>query len=77
MIPPLFPKINDARHKTVEDEKEESEEDDNDGPQLMGEAKSAADDALGMNDYSPDKLDLETRVGMLNADLRRIFDRVN
>ena len=69
-------KINDARHKTVEDEKEESEEDDDDGPQLMGEAKSATDDASGMNDYPPDKLDLETRVGMLNADQRQIFDRV-
>ena len=34
----------------------------------MGEAKSATDDALGMNDYPHNKLDLETRVGMLNAD---------
>ena len=31
-------KINDAGHKTVEDENEESEEDNNDGPQLMSEA---------------------------------------
>ena len=40
-------------------------------PQLMGEAKSATDDVLGVNDYPPDKLDLQTRVGMLNADQRR------
>ena len=36
-------KINDARHKNVEDEKEESEEDNDDGPELMGEAKSATE----------------------------------
>ena len=63
-------KIKDPRHKTVEDEKEESEEDDDDGPQLMGEAKSATDDVLGMNDYPPDNLDLDTRVGMISADQR-------
>ena len=86
-LPALFPtgafgenhvleeKINHAEY-AIEDEKEESEEDDDDGPQLMGEAKSGTDDALGMNYYPPDKLDLETRVGMLNADQRRIFVRV-
>ena len=42
----------------------------------MGEAKSATDDALGMNDYPPDKLDIETSVGMLNADQSQNFDRV-
>ena len=47
-------KMNEARHKTVEGEKEESEEDHDDGPQLMGEAKSATDNALGMSDYPPD-----------------------
>ena len=40
----------------------------------MGEAKSATDNALSMNDCPLDKLDLETRVGMLNADHRLTFD---
>ena len=69
-------KINEARHKAGTNEKEKSEEEEDDGPQFMGEAKSAMDDALSMNANPPDKLDLDTRVGMLNAEQRRIFDGV-
>ena len=69
-------KINETRHKAGTNEKEKSEEDEDDGPQFMGEAKSAMDDAFSMNANPPDKLDLDTRVGMLNADQRRIFDGV-
>ena len=61
-------KINETRHKAGTNEKEKSEEDEDDGPQFMGEAKFAMDDALSMNANPPDKLDLDTRVGMLNAD---------
>ena len=68
-------KINGARHQAGTDEKEESQED-SDGPQLMDEAKSALENALGINANPPDKLDLTTRVGMLNADQRRTFDRL-
>ena len=68
-------KINEARHKASTDEKVESQED-GDGPQFTVEAKSAMDDALGMSVNPPDKLDLDTRVAMLNADQKRIFDHV-
>ena len=66
-------KINEARHKAGGDEKEVSQDDDNDGPQLVGEGKSAMDDALGINANPPDKLDLGTHVEMLNADQMRIY----
>ena len=68
-------KINEARHKASTDEKVECQED-GDGPQCTGEAKSAMDDALGMSVNPPNKLDLHTRVAMLNADQKRIFDHV-
>ena len=53
----------------------ESQED-GDGPQFTGEAKSAMDDALGTSVNPSDKLDLDTRVAMLNADQKCIFDHV-
>ncbi len=59
--------INEARHADGQEEKV-SEPDD---PHLIGEAKTAMDDVLDMNDNSSDKLSLEDRVAMLNADQSR------
>ena len=63
-------KINDTRQK--EDQEEKVEEDDD--PQLIGEANTAMTDVLTMN--SSDKLSVEERVAMLNDDQRRVFDTV-
>ena len=45
-----------------------------DEPHLMGEAKTAMNDVIDMNVKSSSDLSLESRVAMLNADQRRIFD---
>ena len=42
----------------------------------MGEAKTAMNDVLDMNVNSGNSLSLEDRIAMLNADQRRVFDRV-
>ncbi len=42
----------------------------------MGEAKTAMDYVLDMNDNSCDNISLEDRVAMLNANQRRIFEHV-
>ena len=63
-------KINDARQKEGEEEKVEEDDD----PQLIGEAKTAMTDVLTMNVNS--KLSVEERVAMLNDDQRRVFDTV-
>ena len=42
----------------------------------MGEVKSAMEDALGINSNPPDKPEITTRVDMLNADQRHVFDRL-
>ncbi len=65
--------INEARQASGQEEKVSKPDDD---PHLMGEAKTAMDDVLDMNDNSCDKLSLEDRVAMLNADQRRIFQHV-
>ncbi len=65
--------INEARHADGQEEKVSKPDDD---PHLMGEAKTAMDDVLDMNDNSCDKLSLEDRVAMLNANQRRIFEHV-
>ena len=65
-------KINDARQKDGEEEKVEEDDD----PQLIGEAKTAMTDVLTMNVNSSDKLSVEERVAMLNDDQRRVFDTV-
>ena len=59
-------KINDARQKEGEEKKVEEDDD----PQLIGEAKAA------MIVNSSDKLSVEERVAMLNDDQRRVFDTV-
>ena len=42
----------------------------------MGEAKTAMNDVIDMNVKSSSDLSLESRVAMLNADQRYIFDNV-
>ena len=64
--------VNDARQK--EGAEQNVEEDDD--PQLIGEAKTAMIDVLTMNMNSSDKLSVEERVAMLNDDQRRVFDTV-
>ena len=66
--------INEARQADGEEEKVSKHDDD---PQLMGEAKTAMNDVLDMNVNSGNSLSLEDRIAMLNADQRRVFDRVN
>ena len=65
--------INEAREA---DDKEEKISEEDDDPQLIGEAKTAMADVVSMNISSSDKLTLEERVSMLNDDQRRVFDNV-
>ena len=65
-------KINDARQKDGEEEKVEEDDD----PQLIGEAKTDMTDVLTMNVNTSDKQSVEERVAMLNDDQRRVFDTV-
>ena len=69
--------INEAR-KADGEEKRVNKEDDDD-PQLMGEAKTAMHDMADMlvNHSTSDQLSFEDRIAMLNADQRRIFDSVD
>ena len=66
--------INEARQ--AEDVQEEPENVPDDEPQLLGEARSAMDDLADMNVREPDALTLDERVVMLNADQRRVFERI-
>ena len=67
--------INEARQADGEEQRVSKEDND---PQLIGEAKSAMHDMLDiMDSHSSDKPSLEERVSMLNADQKRIYDRVN
>lgn len=71
-----FKAINEARKADSNLELPENKEDD-DGPQLDGEAKSAMQDANDIDSKALDtKLTLEDRINMLNADQRRVFDRI-
>jgi hypothetical protein len=65
--------INDARQANMEEEKKPEEDNE---PQLLGEARTAMTEALDMNASSSDQLTLEERVSMLNQDQRRVFDNV-
>ena len=69
--------INEAR-KADGEEKRVNKEDDED-PQLMGEAKTAMHDMADMlvNHSTSDQLSFEDRIAMLNADQKRIFDTVD
>ena len=65
--------INDARQAEKLEEKEVEEDDE---PQLLGEARTAMSDVLDMHLSSHDQLTLYERESMLNADQRRVFDTV-
>ena len=66
-------KINDARQADGEEHKISNRDDD---PQLLGEAKTAMKELFDMNAHPADTQSLKQRVAMLNADQRRIFDKV-
>ena len=68
--------INEARQEN-NIAQEESHNPLDDEPQLLGEARSAMDDLVDMmNAQEPDSLNLKERVAMLNADQKRVFDKV-
>ena len=63
-------KIDEAREADVEDKQPEYEEDDD--PQIEGEAKAAMQDVVDMHDNAANTITLEERVDMLNADQTRL-----
>ena len=66
-------KIDEAREADVEDKQPEYEEDDD--PQVEGEAKAAMQamqDVVDMHDNAAETITLEERVDMLNADQTRL-----
>ena len=69
--------INEARQADGEEKRANREDDDD--PQLMGEAKTAMHDMADMlvNHSTPDQLSFEDRIAMLNADQKRIFDSMD
>ena len=67
-------KIDEAREAHVEEEQPQNEEDDD--PQVEGEAKATMQDVVDMNFNAADTITLEERVDMLNADQRRVFEKV-
>ena len=62
--------INDARQAN------EKEVQDDDEPQLLGQATTAMTDVLDMNVSSSDQLTLDQRISMLNQDQRRVFRHI-
>ena len=66
--------ITDARKLSVPEEHGDNESDDE--PQLMGEAKAVMQDIQNMNDSSEDDITLDKRVQMLNMDQNRIYEKV-
>ena len=67
--------ITDARKLSVPEEHGDNESDDE--PQLMDEAKAAMQDVQDMNDSSDDDITLDERVQMLNMFQKRIYEKVN
>ena len=65
--------ITDARKLSAPEEHSDNESDDE--PQLMGEAKAAMQDVQDMNDSSDDDITLDERVQMLNLDQKRIYEK--
>ena len=65
-------KINEARCQEPESTHVETE----DGPQIMGEAEAAMNDTKDLHSNCADKISLEDRVSLLNADQSRVFHRV-
>ena len=67
--------ITDARQKnSTVVERHEDNENMLDDPQIIGEAKSAMHDMIGLQDN--DTLTLDKRIDMLNSDQKRIFNNV-
>ena len=64
--------INEARQANME-EKEANEDNE---PQLLGEARTAISEVLHMKASTSGQLTLSDRVSMLNKDQRRVFDNV-
>ena len=64
-------KKEDGEEVPDEDKREEEE-----GVKLIGEAEAAMQDVHDMEDNALDSLDLDQRVDMLNADQRRVFDKI-
>ena len=66
--------INEAREQDGISSDSKKEEDDE--PHLWGDPKADMNDTSSLVTPPPDKLDLQTRTDMLNADQRRIFEQV-
>ena len=66
-------KINEAREALGKMEQMPKEDN---GPQLLGEAKTAMKEIFDMNVNAGSALSLDDRVDMLNADQRRVFDNI-
>ena len=71
-------RINEARgqNNVTSDDKDKEEDKEEDGPQFQGEPKPDLSDATSLTTPPPDKLDLQTRIDMLNADQRKVFDKL-
>ena len=73
-----MPLFNEAREQdnVTSDDKDKEEDMEGDGPQFQGEPKPDLSDATSLITPPPDKLDLQTRKDMLNADQRKVFDKL-
>ena len=71
-------RINEARgqNNVTSDDKDKEEDKEEDGPHFQGEPKPDLSDATSLTTPPPDKLDLQTRIDMLNADQRKVFDKL-
>ena len=71
-------KIKDITEARQGDGDEQHVSNDDNDPQLMGEAKNAMHDMFDMmTNQSSDPLSLEEREAMLNVDQRRIYDNLH
>ena len=68
-------KIDEARKELEDGNKNDEEDDDGGGLQIKGDLKSDYEHILQLDPY-PDPIDLEARVSMLNADQRRVYDKI-
>ena len=68
-------KIEEAREAEIASDKQDEDNCD-DEPQLVGEPKCEVIDTTSLVTPIPDKLDLDSRISMLNVDQRRVFDKL-
>ena len=68
-------KIDEARKELEDGSKNDDEDDDGGGLQIKGDLKSDYEHILQLDPY-PDPIDFEARVSMLNADQRRVYDKI-